>query len=109
MKKFVGFLFQHGDLTNKQTGEIVLWSNIYFRIATDEDLEADEYGCKVADIKVKGSYVAKSLGFKEFKLDDDKMVSDFLGKLNSCIGKNIDFIITLVKGSYTVTGFKIVS
>ncbi|MBR3919875.1 MAG: hypothetical protein IKJ59_14295 [Clostridia bacterium] len=109
MKKFLGFYFQNGDLTNEKTGEVILWGNIYFRIASDEDLEPGEFGCKVADIKVKASYVAKSLGFKELKLDDDKMVTDFLAKLNSCIGKNIDFILTLVKGNYTITGFKIVS
>lgn len=109
MKKFLGFCFQNGDLTNEKTGEVILWGNIYFRIATDENLEPGEYGCKVADIKVKASYVAKSLGFKELKLDDDKMVTDFLAKLNGCIGKNIDFVLTLVKGDYKITAFKIVS
>lgn len=108
MKKFVGFEFQHGELTNEKTGEVIPWGNIYFRIFTDENLNSDEYGCKVADIKVKAAYVASSLGLSDFNLSDDKIVANFLYKLKNIIGNDIDFILNIVKGQYVITGFKVI-
>lgn len=108
MKKFVGFEFQHGELINEKTGEVIPWGNIYFRIFTDENLNSDEYGCKVADIKVKAVYVASSLGMTNFKLSDDRIVAEFLCKLQNIIGSNIDFVLDLVKGQYAIVGFKVI-
>mgnify|MGYP003468599402 CR=1 FL=1 len=108
MKKLIGFEFQSGEFTNKDSGEVIEWGNILCRIATDEDLKPTEYGLNIAEVKVKAVNIASSVGVNNFEFTTAK-TTELVNALQKILNKNIDFTLSLVKGSYTITGIKILS
>ena len=108
MKNFIGFEFQSGEFTAEKTGEVIEWGNILCRIVTDEDLQPTEYGLKIAEVKVKAVNIATSLGVKNFEFTTGK-TTELVEALKKILNKNIDFRLSLVKGTYTITGIKVLS
>ena len=106
MIKLVGFQIQSGNFTNKDTGEVVNWSNCLLRTVTDENLLAGEYGQKIGETKVKSEYIASSLGVTAFDCSPNK-ITEVIQALQKCINRNITFNLTLVKGNYCISGIKV--
>lgn len=106
MKKLIGFEFQSGNFTAEKTGEVIEWGNILCRIVTDEDLKPAEYGLNIAEVKVKAVNIASSLGIQKFEYTTAK-TTELVQALQKILNKNIDFTLSLVKGTYTITGIKV--
>lgn len=106
MKKFVGFQIQSGDILNKETGEVTKWSNTFIRTVSDEGLLVGEFGLKIGEAKVKTEYIARSIGINNFDYSPNA-INAVISELNKHHNKSIDFLLTLVKGQYTITGIKI--
>ena len=67
-----------------------------------------EYGLKIAEVKVKAVNIASSLGVKNFEFTTGK-TTELVEALKKILNKNIDFRLSLVKGTYTITGIKVLS
>ena len=110
MLRFVGFQAQSGAITDERTGEVRPWSNRYIRAVTDTNLESGQYGLSFVTNKIRSAPLAQSLGI-QFK-DSELGSSDFESKLNDCLksffDKEIEFTVSIVKGSAEVTGIRVI-
>ncbi len=103
MIKLVGFEFQSGDIVNKDSGEVIPWSNVLLRCLSDEGLKDNEFGFVVAEKKIKGALIKTSLG-----LDSAAKNEAVISALGKFLDQNIEFTIGFVKGVPEINGFRVV-
>lgn len=108
MKTFVGFQIQSGDIVNKDTGEVTKWSNCFLRTTSDEGLLVGEYGQKIGEVKIKTEFLASTIGVVGFDYSPAK-ITEVIQSLQKLFNKKIDFILTVYRGEYIVSGIKVIN
>ena len=95
----IGFEVRKGSFTNKTTGELVEYNNLFLRAITDDGADKTNFGYSAFEEKVKHSDLAEWLGVSE----KDDSVNDLLKQL---INKPVEFKRAPRNNEFVVVGFK---
>lgn len=94
----IGYESSSGSFPNKDTGEVINFSNRLLKCITDTGADATHIGFDFFEEKVKMTDLARYLGVKS---DDDSVDNT----LKSLIHKPVEFSYAPRKGALAVVGF----
>ncbi len=98
-----------GSITDERTGEVRPWSNRVLRVITDENLESGHYGLGFINQKIKTVDICRSIGFnyRPEELGTPNFENSVNDALKTFFDKEIEWSVSIVKGTAEVTGFRV--
>lgn len=94
MTKFLGFEHSEGEMTDRDTGELIVWDNYLLHFMTDSP---DAFGSVTMTQKIKAEQFAKIVGVTPEKLAEEIEIRSGSEVLLSFVPKRDKLILTGIR------------